>query len=59
MTTLRIKKCHNPEMQVIREWWEVRTKDDEFLFWDESLDKCKAFCEGHGFNYTIIEDNTK
>lgn len=46
-------------MQVIREWWEVRTKEDEFLFWDESLDKCKAFCEAHGFNYTIMEDNTK
>ena len=46
-------------MQVIREWWEVRTKEDEFLFWDESLDKCKAFCEGHGFNYTLVEENTK
>lgn len=48
-----IQQCSNPDMRLLTTWWEVRTPSEDCLFWDSTLDKCKAFCEAHNFAYTI------
>lgn len=50
-----IKEFYNPELKWVPHYWEVLSfNSEEFMFWDEKLDKCKAFCESHGWDYKIV-----
>lgn len=47
-----IERHSDKSMTVIQDWWEVMW-NGEMLFWDEYLDRCKAFCEAHKMSYTV------
>ncbi len=50
-----IKEFYNPELKWVPHYWVVFASNGEDTeFWDDNLDKCKAFCEARGWDYEIV-----